>query len=31
LPLTLFSAKIWEEFLATTVIPIDRGGGWYID
>jgi hypothetical protein len=31
LPLTLFSGKIWREFLPTVVILIDRGGGGYID
>jgi hypothetical protein len=29
LPLTPFSGKIWEEFLAKTMIPQDRGGGGY--
>ncbi len=30
LPLTLFSGKIWREFLAKILIPQDRGGGGYI-
>src|SRR5580692_5891350 len=27
IPLTLFSGKMWREFPATAMIPIDRGGG----